>query len=575
MTLCRTILVASLIVPGTTAAAQTRAASALHALVRNDYQTAERILSPLAQGSQPDPVAQFFLALLDSGGAGEVIRDCQLYRASATSDHPFTIVALTLAREIEDQVGPLAPLCTDQPATDSRPSSATSHTPESAPATGPEAAGVEAFLRGDYRLAASILGPLIEASPEPNPTLSLLMAVMYENGLGIPTDRIRACASYESAGPPRTPFDLEVSTLMRSFQETLGKDEFASCRLLRHIGFEHGFQDVTFNLAPKHWISFDVTGASIDYDGVRTRIERPLGHTRGTVWLPLQYTELAVGPSRSLRRHFIESAVWSPSSDRREWTLRWTLSEVVRSELIDITIQDLVTIAASAPPESASFAVRELARVDVNDAGDAEWVVAGSRPATGLIETDAERQEVKQERLARDAADARVDWTKAPDVDRVPELAYSGAEGCGGLSIYGWSDDRTEAIAITVDIGRFELPMMARTLAISAIGIPAVTTHVYERPQRQWPFCGEHHVRIAGTPSMVSETWRAVEGTLAIELSPPGVRARTPHLRRATLRITGAEFVNQSGVRIRQRRPIVLTALIEEPGGFRPQVDGR
>ncbi len=65
--------------------------------------------------------------------------------------------------------------------------------------------------------------------------------------------------------------------------------------------------------------------------------------------------------------------------------------------------------------------------------------------------------------------------------------------------------------------------------------------------------------------AMPEETWRATRGSITIELSPPGIRASAPFLYRATIRLVGAEFVNSAGVRVQERQPITLTALV---GGF-------
>jgi hypothetical protein len=77
---------------------------------------------------------------------------------------------------------------------------------------------------------------------------------------------------------------------------------------------------------------------------------------------------------------------------------------------------------------------------------------------------------------------------------------------------------------------------------------------------REWPFCTD-----VGRSDLHEEIWRATRGKITIEVSPPGRRVRAPFLYRATIRINGAEFVNDSGVRIREVRPITLTALV---GGF-------
>jgi hypothetical protein len=54
---------------------------------------------------------------------------------------------------------------------------------------------------------------------------------------------------------------------------------------------------------------------------------------------------------------------------------------------------------------------------------------------------------------------------------------------------------------------------------------------------------------------------------MTIELSAPGVRARSPHLYRATIRLSNAEFAGGSGIRVKQTQPIALTAIVGGWGG--------
>jgi hypothetical protein len=85
---------------------------------------------------------------------------------------------------------------------------------------------------------------------------------------------------------------------------------------------------------------------------------------------------------------------------------------------------------------------------------------------------------------------------------------------------------------------------------------------VYERPVQHWPFCTD-----VVFPAAPEETWRVTRGTVTVELSQPSVSARAPFLYRATIRIVGAEFVNGSGVRVKQTQPITLTAMVGSVAG--------
>jgi hypothetical protein len=88
----------------------------VQALVRGDYQTAARILQPLADSAaQPDALAQYFMAMLYYSGQGvpqNPVRACALYLSAATSPTPLSPQALDLARLIQVEYGPAdAQLC--------------------------------------------------------------------------------------------------------------------------------------------------------------------------------------------------------------------------------------------------------------------------------------------------------------------------------------------------------------------------------------------------------------------------------------------------------------------------------
>ena len=73
------------------AAGQSTTADGIRALARGDAAAAVRILQPLAEGSEPDPIAQFFLATLYDTGSGvarDYIRACGLYRKVRDADEP-------------------------------------------------------------------------------------------------------------------------------------------------------------------------------------------------------------------------------------------------------------------------------------------------------------------------------------------------------------------------------------------------------------------------------------------------------------------------------------------------------
>ena len=99
----------------TTAAAQSTTEDGIRAVLRGDYQAAARILKPLADGAtQPDPAAQFFLALLYHSGLGvkpDHLRACGLFMKVAARDQPFSAQSAALAESMREQFGAGASLC--------------------------------------------------------------------------------------------------------------------------------------------------------------------------------------------------------------------------------------------------------------------------------------------------------------------------------------------------------------------------------------------------------------------------------------------------------------------------------
>src|SRR5688572_25770828 len=65
--------------------------------------------------------------------------------------------------------------------------------------------GVHALILGDYATARRILQPLAETTPQPDPVAQFFLATMYESGLGVPVDFIRACGLYLKAARADSP----------------------------------------------------------------------------------------------------------------------------------------------------------------------------------------------------------------------------------------------------------------------------------------------------------------------------------------------------------------------------------
>lgn len=111
-TCARLVCVLTLI--ATPAAGQSTTEDGIRAMLHGDYATATRILRPLADDPgrpDPDPVAQFFLAILhDTGHTGNNARACGLFLRVAAGANPFSDQAAALATAIRDEFGSWASL---------------------------------------------------------------------------------------------------------------------------------------------------------------------------------------------------------------------------------------------------------------------------------------------------------------------------------------------------------------------------------------------------------------------------------------------------------------------------------
>jgi hypothetical protein len=421
--------------------------------------------------------------------------------------------------------------------------------------------GVAALARGDYQRAVEILKPIADDWRANDTAAQFFMAGLYETGRGVPVDPLRACALYMRASSNHdSVFGREASLL---FGKAIGRgNEFnEECQLLANTGFDNGFEPVTFHLGPGHAVEWTLAAATVTYDG-RTKREQTGLMFPGARFLPLQHTELSTGPTRSLTRHFIEMFVWVPSTrSGAPWKLHWLLFEIVRDEIVRLEFEDSLLSVDGAPPSRAALDVREYVVVRVDDEGNAEWaMLKGPHPRTQRIESDAERREIRDEALARDKALEGVDWKRRHDPNRQPAMAYVDADGCGSIEVYGWSADRAEAVLVRSAGGALGVSAerAAFDLSRDAANI-SVKVYVYATARRQFHFCSD----VRPVPdSMGPETWRAVAGTVTIELSPPGIRARARHRRRATVILSNVVLRSPTGTIVTVPGPITLRAVV-------------
>jgi hypothetical protein len=552
------------------ASAQTAAADGVQAMLRGDYDGAIRILRPLADANEPDPTASFFIGLAYESGIGVPafnFRSCRYYLNSVQPGNPFMTPAAALADSLQRMLPPAAvEFCrTPVPFPDPPPNRAATPVAK----VGAESLrAANAMLRGDYLQAFEILKPVAEAREATDHAAQFLLAALYDGGRGAPLDPTRACALYvrQMMGPPNELFHQQAMTLARHFFMSRGQQAFDECQALANAGFDQGLEPVTFVLGPGHSITLDMSGATILYQGREKHVLRGwFGMaTPGATFLPPRHTALETRRPAAERRDFVELFLWHPSRDGT-WTLTWHVFEVVRDDLRAVGGGDLAQVAAPNPPANQPE-LRARGVLRVNENGDAELDARGPTPRKEAIPSEAERREIEQENRQKHAVEAKVDWTVERDMARSPMLTYSDGDGCGNVTVYGQSADRTEAIVVWADKTALGLTTAPRVLELAnARSDLAVVVHVFARAMRSMPFCSD--VR---DPSLQSEEWRAVAGTVTVEISPPGIRASYPSwMYRATVTITGAEFVDRSGARVRQRGPITLKAFVGSAiGGY-------
>lgn len=432
-------------------------------------------------------------------------------------------------------------------------------------------AGIDAFVGGDYATAGDLLRPLAERWPrEPDPTAAFFMASMYDGGLGVAQDPIRACALYALSGAAMngpTALTTLAGSLFRESHSSMPPEQRGQCQMLWNLGFYHQFQPEAFQLGPDHQVTLNLdtngVAATVSYRGRETRTTTVFSPRSGARFLPLRLTELDAQGRSPGRRHLVEIAAWAPEG--LSWKLTWTLLEVSGETLAGIAAEVVVATSEEVPePDEAMRDIRRWVSLDLNERGEAQWAMReGTNLRAEVIPSPAERQEQATADQARRAVEKRVNWDKTADPERPPSFRYAASDGCANLQVFGWSADRTELVSVRLDRERLPATTEPVLVDLSAAGPDAdVAIDVFDRAQRQWPHCQED---VLDQAERRQETWRAVSGVASVTLSEPGIRAAHPQQYQATVQIQDAEFIGPSGARVRATRAITLTAVVGPP----------
>jgi hypothetical protein len=247
--------------------------------------------------------------------------------------------------------------------------------------------GVKALVRGDYATAVRILRPLAEDSERPDPLVLFFMATLYQSGHGVARDEMRACGMYLKAAASPNPLAAQSTALARAIH--MDHPVMHEQCVAMSIGVWRVPAPAFFTLARDHWVRIDRSGFVVGYQG--TEHTASLMGGVGWVFLPTRYTALDVAVPAAGRRHFCEFFIWMPDrhEDPHTWSLWWSVYEVVGAQTFSARTDTIATITGARPP--SSFAIDDLAHLGVNPAGEAEWVVLGAWPRSGIIPIPEQR----------------------------------------------------------------------------------------------------------------------------------------------------------------------------------------
>lgn len=367
-------LCAVLLLPGPVAAQSV--SDGVLAIVRGDYALAVNILGPYAEGREPaDPLAAFFLGSLYYSGRGvemDPIVACGLYqKAKQAGDSPVASPAEALLRDVSGLPSALFWELCEQSRREhvSVPVRITASAPS--PAQTPVEKGIEAFANGDYGLAAELLAPIAEGWPLVDGAAPFFMAMMYEAGVGVSRDDLRACAMYLRSGH-NSPVGNWGPNVLLNVHGRLTQEQFEECPVLAGLGFHHGFEPVSITLEPGYWVSIDLRGATVSMRGQEKRLSSGWG-SAGALFLPIRYTELQAGPLRNQRRRCIEIAFWVPDVGT-DWALVWQLFEVSGLDLVQVAAEQ-VAKSSRRPELAARGSLDDYVRLHVSEAGEPGWTL--------------------------------------------------------------------------------------------------------------------------------------------------------------------------------------------------------
>ena len=230
--------------------------------------------------------------------------------------------------------------------------------------------GIRAFIAGDYARAARLLGPLADDPQAPDSVAAFLMATLYEEGREVGRNTFRACGLYLKAAATAGPFTEQAAQLVRLMREQWPP---AAADMCKPNARWRTPEPATFVLGADHTVEISSDRIVTRYRGEEKRVMT--GMMPDAIPLPTRYTPLDVTQPVRVRRHFLETCIWwrdTPSS----WALGCMLNEIVGADFLPVPGEKSLISSTAVEPPSVDPA--SLARLRVNENGEAEWVISGS-----------------------------------------------------------------------------------------------------------------------------------------------------------------------------------------------------
>ena len=255
-----------------------------------------------------------------------------------------------------------------------------------------------AQAKGDDRTAALLLKSYLFEIDATEPYAQYTLGLMYRDGRGVPRDKPRACAllmispsefNWLWKRPMPHPYAQRAQRVYDETCASLTKDETDEMGAIVGVGgVREGPDPTSFTLGRGHWVQVDGSRMLIEDHGRQAVHSDWLGFAR--IVLPLVYTPVQpLDAAPGDPRNFIEVFFWAPCGvGRTERShvaeLFWLILEVRGLEL---QTRHLLVVAESHsyPGMKMPDGLRERARLELNEAGDVEWVFGDQK---GVIERE-------------------------------------------------------------------------------------------------------------------------------------------------------------------------------------------